>query len=97
MEKSIEKIIYLEVPRTNKYQLKTTDKVIKKLTEEFNEIREAVEMFEFNKNDDNLQHIAEECFDGIQTCIKVLEHYGIDIRKANKKHITKLKDRGICL
>lgn len=96
-EKAVEKILYLEVPRTSKYALNTTDKVIKKLNEEFNEIKEAVEQYEFFNDEDELQHIAEECFDGIQTCVKVLEHFGIDIRKANKKHIEKLKGRGICL
>lgn len=69
-EKEIEKILFLEVPRTSKYALNTTDKIIKKLNEEFDEI---------------------------QTCVKVLEHFGIDIKKANKKHIEKLKGRGICL
>ena len=96
-EKSIEKILFLEVPRTNKYNMGDLDKVIKKFNEESDEIREAIEMYEFNKNEENYNHIAEELFDGIQMCVKLLEYYNIDIRKANRKHIEKLKGRGICL
>lgn len=96
-DKAIEKIICIEVPRTRNKGVETLDKLIKKFNEEFEEIREAIEMYEFNKNEDNFKNIEEECMDGIQMCVKILEYYRADIKRANTNHKEKLKGRGICL
>ena len=65
--------------------------ILNKFKEESNELIEAIE------GDDPVQHQLEEIFDNIQVCINFLDHLSknknIDIEKAAKNHIQKLRGR----
>jgi NTP pyrophosphatase (non-canonical NTP hydrolase) len=50
----------------------TSKEIINKITEEFNEVVEAVEIYETDKSLNNLKEIVRETFDLIQMCILIL-------------------------
>lgn len=74
-----------ESNRTDSYE-----KVSRKLNEEYEELQEAI------KEDDDF-HIAEEVFDLIQVCIRILVilvKKGFDLTQLNNRHNKKLVTRG---
>lgn len=77
---------YLALPRTKKM---THLEYKRKFFEEIAELLEELE------KEDDLEALASEFMDVVQSGVNYLEVLSIDVPRANHKHIQKLSDRGI--
>lgn len=78
----------ISLPRTRKMTLREYKR---KLYEELKEFMDELE------KEDDLEALAGEYMDVVQSGCNYLEALEIDIKTTNEKHIKKLNDRGIVL